>query len=143
MEDNTYTITGGPLQPHEYVIIRREITAGDEAWIQNHATRIDSSSGKPEVQLTLGDVQLAMLKRMIIGWQLTKMVPGLDGNEVRVETPFSAEAIEKLPRRISAYINKKINELNPDEESDEDFTSAAAASSDGSSKKTKTPQAKA
>ena len=128
--EDTYTITGGPLKPHEYVVIKREISAGDEAWIQNHASKLTGDRKNPQLQLTVGDVRLAALKRMITAWHLTKT----DSTGQQVPIALSEQAIENLPRRVSSYINKVIDELNPeDEESDEDFTHAANGSSGGSS----------
>jgi hypothetical protein len=129
--EDTYTITGGPLKPHEYVVIKREMSAGDEAWIQNHASKLTGDRKNPQLQLTVGDVRLAALKRMIVMWNLTKIDP-VDGKQTPIA--LSEQAIENLPRRISSFINKVIDELNPDdEESDEDFTHAANGSSGGSS----------
>jgi hypothetical protein len=128
--EDTYTITGGPLKPHEYVVIRREMTAGDEAWIQNHASKLTGDRKNPQLQLTVGDVRLAALKRMITAWHLTRA----DSTGQQAPIALSEQAIENLPRRISSFINKVIDELNPeDEESDEDFTHAANGSSGGSS----------
>lgn len=134
-EEDAYTITGGPLKPHEYIQIKREITAKDEAWIQNHSAIIGGSKKNPQMQMTIGDVRLAMLKRMIISWQLTKTVKNpVDGTEAQVPIVLSEQAIEDLPRRVSAYVHKFIDLLNPDdEESDEDFTPAANGHSESSS----------
>ena len=137
-DENTYTITGGPLKPHEYVIVKREMTAGDEAWIQNHSATLGGTKKNPQIQMALGDVRLATLKRMIVRWQLTKTVKGHDGSETQVAIELSERAIEDLPRRISAYVHKIIDELNPeDEESDEDFTNAANGAYGGSLNQTK------
>lgn len=133
MEDNTYTITGGPLKPHEYVVIKREMSAADEAWIQDHSTTIGGTKKNPKPQLTVGQIKLASLKRMIVRWQLTKTVQGHDGSETQVGIELSETAIENLPRRVAAYINKIIDELNPEDEDDEDFTPAANGHSGGSS----------
>jgi hypothetical protein len=121
MEDNTFTITGGPLKPHEYVTVKREMSASDEAWIQNHSTTVAGTKKKPEVQLTIGDIKLATLKRMIVSWQLTKTIKGPDEKETTIAIELSEKAIDDLPRRIAAFINRKIDELNPEDEDDEDF----------------------
>lgn len=145
MEDeNTYTITGGPLRPHEYVVVKREMTAADEAWIQNHSTSITGSKKNPQVQLTVGDVKLAALKRMIVRWQLTKTAKGHDGSESQVGIELSAQAIENLPRRVSAYINKVIDELNPEDEEEENevFSHAANGHSGGSLARTRIIQSR-
>jgi hypothetical protein len=127
--EDMYTITGGPLKPHEYVVIKREMSAGDEAWIQNHATSIGGTKKNPQVQLTIGDVKLATLKRMIVSWNITKG----DSSGQQVPVPLSDQAIENLPRRVSSFINQKIDELNPEDEEDAGaFTSGAGATSEGS-----------
>lgn len=137
-DDNVYTITGGPLKPHEYVVVRREMTAADEAWIQNHSATMAGTKKNPKVELTIGDIKLATLKRMILSWRLTRTVKSpIDGSEREVDIELSDQAIEQLPRRISAFLNKQIDKLNPeDEEDDEAFTTAANGRSGGSSQKT-------
>jgi hypothetical protein len=128
MEDqDTFVITGKPLRPHEYITIKRVVTAADEAWVQNHATTMTGDRRNPQMQLTLGDVRLAMLKRMIVTWGLTKTVKAPDGSETQVAIPCTHQAIENLPVRISDYVHEAINRLNSDEEeeSDQDFLPAA------------------
>jgi hypothetical protein len=137
-DDHTFTITGGPLKPHEYITVKREMSAADDAWIQNHATSVGGTKKKPEVQLTIGDIKLAALKRMIVRWQLTRSIKAPDGSEMTIAIELTDQAIEDLPRRISAYVNRKIDELNPEDEDDEDFLTDAGASSEENSKKTKT-----
>jgi hypothetical protein len=138
MEEDLYTITGGPLKPHEYIQIKRTVTAADEAWVQNHGTTMGGTKKNPKVEMTIGDVRLALLKRMIVRWQLTKPIQGHDGSETQVQIEFSEQAIENLPRRISAYIHKTIDDLNPEDEEDEtDFTPAANGHSGGSSTMTR------
>jgi hypothetical protein len=132
MSENTHTITGRPLRDHEYVIVKREMSAGDEAWIQNHSATMIGGTKNPQMKLTIGDIKLATLKRMIVAWNLTRED---DNSGQQVPIPLSDMAVEALPRRISTYINKVIDQLNPDEEeSDEDFLHAANGSSTGSSK---------
>ena len=135
----THLITGGPLKPHEYIEIKREMSAADDAAIQNAASEIGGTKKNPKVHLTIGNIKLAALKVMIVSWNLTEtVVSPIDGAEQQVPIPLSEQAIEAMPRRISAYVNKVIDELNPeDEESDEDFTPAANGSSAGSSKMAK------
>lgn len=134
MEDDLYTITGGPLRPHEWVKIKSYISAADEAWVQNHSATLGGTRKNPQVVMTVGDVKLALLKRMIVTWSLTKTVQGSDGNEQQVPIPCTPQEIEKLPRRIFAYIHKEIDRLNPEEEEerDQDFSSAANGHSGGS-----------
>lgn len=132
MEEDLYTITGGPLKPHEYVNVKREMSAADDAWITNHSATIGGTKKNPKMEMTIGTVKLATLKRMIVNWSLTRTVRGHDGSETQVSIPLNEEEVERLPRRISAYINKVIDELNPDEEDEEDFTNAANGHSGGS-----------
>lgn len=135
MSENTHTITGGPLRAHEYVVVRREMTAGDEAWIQNHSATMIGGTKNPQMQLTIGDIKLATLKRMIVAWHLTRED---ENSGQQVPILLSDQAIEALPRRISTYIANVIDKLNPDEEeSDEDFLAGANGSSTGNSQRTK------
>src|SRR5258708_2973347 len=128
--EDTYTITGGPLKPHEYVVIKREISAGDEAWIQNHGATLTGPKKNPRAELTAGHGGAGPLKRMIVRRDIPKEG---DNGPAEVIAP-SEQAVENLPRRISAYITKVIDKLNPeDEEDEEDFTHAANGSSGGSS----------
>lgn len=126
MED-TYTITGGPLRPHEYIVVRREMTAADEAWVQNRAAKVSGDKNNPLIQLTIGDVDLALLKRMIVSWNRTRA--GEDGKQHPIE--FSDAEVEKLPRKVSKFVKAVINDLNPEDEEDfSAFLPGAAASSE-------------
>lgn len=136
-EENTYTITGGPLRPHEYVVVKKEMSAADDAWITNHSSTIGGTKKNPKPVMTIGDIKLASLKRMIVRWQLTRTVKGHDGTEQQMSIPLTEQEIEDLPRRISAYILKIIDELNPEDEDEEDFTHAANGHSAGSFAMTK------
>lgn len=113
------SITGGPLKNHEYVLVQQVMTAGDEAWIQDHSARSSGTLDDKRIVFTIGAVQLATCRRLIKGWNLTKEVSRPDGEKTVVAIPFSAAAIEKLPRNIYKYVLKKINEMNPDEEGGE------------------------
>lgn len=120
-EEDLVSVTGGPLKPHEYVLIKAEMTAGDEAWIQNHAAKSRGQGKDIEIILTLGEVQLATAKRMVKGWNLSKtIINPISGETSATPIPFSPQAIEKLPRAIYKHILKKINDLNPDEEEEND-----------------------
>lgn len=133
MDEDLVSITGGPLRPHEYVLVVSEMTAADEAWIQNHSAKTSGQGQDMQITLMLGDVQLATLKRVVKGWNLTKTTKHPDGGEYEAPIPFTVANIEKLPRRIYRYILKKYNELNPDEEeSDEDFLPVVVDSSEES-----------
>ena len=134
MSESTYTITGGPFKAHEYVIVRREMTAGDEAWIQNQSATLTGPQKNPQMQLTIGNVRLATLKRMITAWNLTRED---ENSGLQVPIPLTMQAIEDMPRRYSAYIARVIDKLNPEEdESDEDFLAGANGSSTEHSKPT-------
>ena len=127
MEEDTYTITGKPLRPHEWIRIKRYMTAADDAWVKNHLINYTGDKKNPVPQITLGDSQLAVLKRMIITWGLTRSVPQPDGSSAQIPIPCTHEEIEKLPARLSNYIHEVINRLDDGEEdeSDEDFLPAA------------------
>lgn len=123
-DEDTISITGGPLQPHEYVLIKAEMTAGDETWIQNHAARTrGGGKGKSQdIVFLIGDVKLATAQRLIKGWVLSRQITRPDGQKERIAIPYDLRAIENLPSIIYRFILKKIDELNPeDEESDDDF----------------------
>lgn len=127
MDEDTFVITGKPFRNHEYVTIKRVLTAGDEAWVQNHSVSLSGDKKNPQMQMTIGDVRLAMLKRMIVTWSLTRTVRGHDGSERQEPIPCTHAEIEKLPKRLSDAIHEHINRLNSDEEeeSDENFLPAA------------------
>jgi hypothetical protein len=140
----THIISGGPLKAHEYIEIKKEMSAADDADITNAASEMGGTRRNPKVHLTVGNVKLAALKVMIVNWNLTETVESpIDGSVQEKPIPLSDQAIEELPRRISAYVNKVIDDLNPEDEDDEDFTNAANGSSAGSSQRTKRHQAKA
>lgn len=130
-QDDLVSITGGPLRPHEYVQVLAEMTAADEQWIQNHSARVSGNDPRnPQVTLTIGDVQMATMKRVIRGWNLTQSRRRPDGGTEEVPIPFSTQNIERLPRRIYRYVLKKYDEMHPEEEESEtDFLDGASASS--------------
>lgn len=140
-EFEVYTISGKPLKPHEYIIIKKELTAADEAAVQNMATRINGSAkkaGQAEIQSMIGDANLLLVKRMIVRWNLTRTITAENGAESEVPIELSAKAIENLPRRIYNCVLRKINELNEDEEeeSDADFLPAVNGHSTATSEMT-------
>lgn len=133
-EDDSVTLTGGPLKPHEWVRVKSYISAEDDAWIQNHSAQLGGPKNNRQLVMTIGDVRLALLRRMIITWQLTRTLHGPDGQTSEVQIPCTAQEIGRLPRTIANYIRKKIDELNPDEEEDEqDFLHDAGEPSEGNS----------
>ncbi len=133
-QEDLVSITGGPLKPHEYVLVKPYINAGDKAWIQNHSAKSRGQGKDVELVLTIGEVQLATAKRMVKGWNLTRTITSpIDGTKTEVAIPFSTHAIEELRRPLYRYILKKIAELNEedeDEEGDDDFLPAVVDSSE-------------
>jgi len=140
-DEELVSITGGPLRPHEYILVIPELTAGDEAWIQNHSAKMIGDRANPrdvEITLTLGDVQLATLKRVIRGWNITRTRKLPDGTMTEVPLPFSTANVEKLPKRVYQYALRKFAEMNPDEEeSEEDFLPVVEVSSEDGFQMTK------
>lgn len=116
----TYTITGGPLRPHEYITIRREMTARDKTNIANSMTAIGGTKANPTVEFRAGEGRLTALKLMIVEWQRTEDVEGPNGQINTVSIPLTAKSIEEMPGRISDYVNKIIDRFNP-EYDDDDF----------------------
>ncbi len=121
--EDLVSITGGPLKPHEYVLVKAEMTAGDEAWIQNHAA-VQRGKTKEDIEIVfqIGEVKLATAKRLVKGWSLSKEVTQPDGTKISIPilyNPKNPGNIEQLPNRIYKYILKRIDELNPDEDEDE------------------------
>jgi hypothetical protein len=134
VNDDLVTLTGFPLKPHEWVQVQGFLTAADEQALTNRVAKRSGTPGNNDIQLLMGDVEMAMAKRMVKGWNLTKEVTQPGGEKTIVPIPFSTQAIEKLPRHIYRYILKRIDELNADpvEETDENFTKDAGGSSEGS-----------
>ena len=123
-----------PFKPHEYVVIKAEMSFGDDIAIQNHAMKLSGGKAQ-EVQVMVGNVKLASLQQMLVGWNLTRTLTDPASGVSREESlPFSPQNIMKLSRRYSTYILDKIDELNPteDEEEEADFLPAAAGSTAGS-----------
>lgn len=125
--ENLYTITGGPLKPHEWIRVKRVMTAADEAWIQNHSIAPVSNKKDAQIQMTIGEVRLATLKRMIVDWYLTRKVVATNGAVSQTPIQLSEQAIENLPVKISNYVHEVLNRLDDEEEgeSDADFLPAA------------------
>lgn len=141
--EDTYQINGKPLKPHEYVIVRRVMTAADAAYVQNQSVLIDMSDKKnPQVQMVTGNARLATVKRMVVRWNLTRTVRGPDGQETQVPIELSEEAIERLPRRIFDFIHEQIDVLNGEDEEEADFSPAANGHSGGSLEQTNILQLK-
>lgn len=110
------------FRPHEWVLIRTEMTTEDSIVIQNRLAKmanIKQGQKNTEITMTLGDSMLATLERMIVGWNLTKAVYDPSGASRDMPIPYSTSAVRKLPKRITDFVLKKINEYNPDEEEEE------------------------
>lgn len=138
-EDLT-SITGGPLKPHEYVLVKSRQTAGDVRYIQNHSakTRRGTNNDDMEVVMTLGDTQFATFQRMVKGWNLTRAVP-IDGIKKDIPIPFMPDrleqCIESLDGKVYTYVLQKMQELygtGEDSESDANFQPAVVDSSEAS-----------
>lgn len=131
-DEDLVSITGGPLKPHEYVLVKPELTAGDDAWIKNHSARLSGDKKNPDITLTIGDVQLATLQRVIKGWNLTKSRKRPDGSIEEVPFPFSVANIEHMPGKVYRYVLRKVDEMNPEdeEETEADFLPVVVDSSE-------------
>lgn len=127
--------------PHEYVAIKAEMLAGNWATIQNALGKIKQARGgdqqqksETEITLTLGDSMLAMMREMIVGWQVDRKRRGLDGNVVKIPLPYSKANVPFLPHQISNYVYNKMNELYQSEEvsaeAQENFSSGASGPSE-------------
>src|SRR5207302_1870516 len=81
------------FKPGEYVIIQTEMTAGDDAWIQDQLVRTEIgkqlAKQNMNVKIQVGSVKLATLKRMVKGWNILKTVKQQDGSTVEMPLPFS------------------------------------------------------
>ncbi len=113
------------FRQHEWILIRTEMTTEDDVAINNRLAKMSNvkQGQKPEITMTLGDSKLATLQRMIVGWNLTRTVYGPDGSNRDLPIPYSSGAVRNLPKRITDFVMKKINEYNPDmdEEEQESF----------------------
>lgn len=127
-DEEVYTLTGGPLRAHEYVLIKEVMTAADRAWINNHASKVTGDARNPQMAFMAGDVELAKVKRMIVGWHRTREHKQSKQQE---PIPFTAAEVEKMPDRLFSFVKQAIDRLNPENvESDAAFLPAAAASSE-------------
>jgi hypothetical protein len=113
------------------------MSAADRAWIMNHASTVTGSQKNPQMDLTPGNVNLALLKRMIVAWHRTKL-DKQSGQQVPI--PLSEQTIERMSDRLSAFVIAVINDLNPDtEEQDKAFLPSARGSSGTSAATMTTP----
>ncbi len=125
------------FKPHEWVQIRGEMTAGDTVAIQNKLSRVSGRGKDVQVHMNLGDVALATVQRMVLGWNITKTVTR-GGKSSEEPVPFSVNNVPNLRKAVFDLINKEINRLNEPESEEEleDFTSGASEPTEESSEKT-------
>ena len=126
------------FKPGEYVLIKAEMTAADDIAIKNRLARmgtVKQDGKRPELVMTLGDSQLATMQRMITGWNLMKVTLDPSGNKRDVPFPYSVDNVRNLRKPVWDFVYKKINELNPDpdEEEQEDFLPGSSEHTEGSS----------
>lgn len=120
------------FKSHEWVQIRGEMTAGDTVAIQNKLS-VTGRGKDVQVHMNLGDVALATVQRMVLGWNITRTVKrGSKTTEVAIE--YSVNNVPNLRKAVFDLINAEINRLNEPESDDEqeDFTSGAAEPTEGS-----------
>lgn len=134
------SITGGPMKPHEYVLVKRKLKAGDTRFIQNRGAKMrpDLNNPKnPEIVLMQGDAQFAMLLRAIKGWNLTETIQ-VGEKEVERPVPFIQEKLEQqledMDQDLYTYLLEQVNELYAPKEASEsnaNFQLAVVDSSEG------------
>lgn len=125
------------FKPHEWVQIRGEMTAADTIAIQNKLSRVSGRGKDVQVHMHLGDVAMATVQRMILGWNITKTIKrGGKSTEVAIE--YSVNNVPNLRKAVFDLINAEINRLNEPEGEDEqeDFTSGASGHTEESSETT-------
>lgn len=101
------------FKAHEYVQIKAEMLAGDEAIIQNATGKITppADGSTPEISLQLGDAMLATLQTMIVGWNVDRKIKAPDGSVTAIPLPYNSANVTFLPRRISNYVYNYMNKL--------------------------------
>jgi hypothetical protein len=109
----------GVFKQGEYILIKREMSTGDDAWIQNHAVKTSGKGKNAEINITVGDVKLATLHRMIRGWNLFATQPDGHGGMKEVPIPYSRDNIQHLRRRLTAFVLAEIDRLNPEDDEGE------------------------
>jgi hypothetical protein len=120
------------FKPSEYVIIQSEMTAGDDAWIQDQLVRTEVGKELKKqgmnVKIQVGSVKLATLKRMVKGWNILRTVKQQDGSVVEVPLIFSPENVDRLPKPYYDFIANEISNRNPDmsEQEEQDFLPPAS-----------------
>jgi hypothetical protein len=114
------------FKAHEWVQIKREMTAADSIAIQNKLSRVTGSGKDTQVHMNLGD--------MVLGWNLSKTVVH-SGKSTEEPIPFSTQNVPHLRKAVFDLLNTEINRLNQaeSEEEQEDFLSDANGHSEESS----------
>jgi len=125
------------FKPGEYVILRMEMTAADDIATKNRLAKMSklkqNQGQKAELIMTLGDSQLATMEQMIVGWSLMRKQMDPQGNVRDVPFPYSLANVKNLRKPVWDYVYRKINELNPDmdEEEQESFLPSVVDSTEG------------
>ena len=114
------------FKPGQYVVMRIEMDTDDNFAIQNNLAKMKGvkQGQKPDITMTLGDSMRATLQRMLVGWGgMTRKVADPNGNIKEVPLLYDPANVGKLPKHITDFVMKKVNEFNPDmeEEEQEDF----------------------
>ena len=110
----------------EAVTIKAKQSLADEAWVQNHMVRTETSKGKSNDMLAqIGTVKQKLLERMIVSWTFT--------DENHNPVPHTAQAIGELDTAYADFIYDEINKRNQpmDEEEQKSFLSVVSAPIEG------------
>lgn len=127
------------FKPGQYVVIRIEMTAGDDIAIKNALAEVKGQGKGATMKMLLGDAQLATMRAMIVGWGgIARRMADPQGNIKDVVIPFAPENVKLLPKAIWDYVYNKINELNPD--MDESEQTDFLALSNGRSGESSSPE---
>jgi len=133
------SITGGPMKPHEYVLVKRKLKAADVRYIQNYSAKMRKAGDNPEeteIVMTFGDIQFATLCRSIRGWNLTETIE-IEGIPREKPIPFIpeqiAQCIEELDEDLYNYLIEQVGKLHQPKagtESPKSFKTAVIDSSE-------------
>jgi hypothetical protein len=105
----------------EYVIIKAEMSAGDERVIKNNSVRTSGKGKNVEMHVQIGDIELTTLQRMVRGWSIIKTITDpVSGATRPMQLPYSIANIEHLSRKVYSYVRAEIARLNPDEDEEVD-----------------------
>ena len=129
------------FKPGQYIVLRINMDTNDNIAVQNNLARITGvkrGQKNPDIQMTLGDSIRATLQRMIVGWGgMTRKIADPNGNIKEMPILYDPANVGKLPKHVTDFALKKINEFNPDmeEEEIEDFLPGSNGHTDESSGK--------